>query len=137
MSTQAPNVNSTKPQHGLEHFVAYLARHRGSRWTVLCIGLCVASVALFIGVALYFFPDGGVHYTLWDWLFPVLFLLAALALDFVVTWIRRSSSSQGFWKLFARTSAIIFAGAVLTSVAVMREHWFQIMNELIHRILRR
>lgn len=65
-----------------------------------------------------------------DRIVPASFLIVVLAIDLCIAWILLPNSSRGFVTKLLWTSTVIIGGAILTSLAVMREHWLEMMKEL-------
>gem|GEM_PF-5500639 len=57
----------------------------------------------------------------------------AVAIDFCIAWLWRRLSGRSFRSTLLRTPAAIISGAILTSIAVMRGNWLEIMKELFLR----
>jgi hypothetical protein len=101
----------------------------------ILIGTCfvVASVALFAGVATLFWVP---KLTAWDRVFPAFPLVIALLLDFGLALGLSRSSRRSFTRSLVLVTLTVFAGAVVTSIAAMRENWWEIMKEtFISRLL--
>ena len=119
----------------MNQFNGYLAQHNRLRVILLSVGFVVASFALYVALALgYVGVPGALPDVLWDRIIPALFLVAVLAIDVFLAWTLFPSSSRGFATRLLQTSAVIIGGAILTSLAVMREHWLEMMKELFRRI---
>jgi hypothetical protein len=113
----------------------YLAHHSRLRLLLLLVGFMVASLALYLAVAAGFIGvPGALPNVFWDRVFPALSLVTAVAIDFCIAWLLASRSNRSFGPRFLQASAVIISGAVLTSLAVMREHWLEMMRELVRRI---
>jgi hypothetical protein len=113
----------------------YLAQHNRLRVILLSVGFVVASFALYVALALgYIGIPGAGPDVLWDRIIPALSLIAVLTIDVCIAWMLFPNSNRGFGTRLLQTSAMIIAGAILTSLAVMREHWLEMMKELVRRI---
>ena len=134
LSSEVPNPSA--PKVGREMNLSdYLAQHNRLRVILLSVGFIVASLALYLGLAAgYIGVPGAFPNVFWDRILPALCLVAALAIDFCIAWLLLSRSNRGFGPRFLQASAVIIGGAVLTSFAVMREHWLEMMKELVRRI---
>jgi hypothetical protein len=95
----------------------YLDSHSNLRIALVAIGFLVASVALFMGMAMPFLVQGA------DNLLIVSSLIVALALDLGIGWTLHLHTRRGLWATILLSSVGILLGAVLTSMAVWRGHW--------------
>jgi ABC-type lipoprotein release transport system permease subunit len=80
---------------------------------------------------MYLFLPGGIHYRFFAGIFPLLFLLLALIIDFGVA---RLMSRQRQWSFVSTFGIIVVAtsvGAILVSMAIVRGHWFELVKELL------
>ena len=107
----------------------YLELHRGLRAILLCICFLVASISLYMGIALYFFLPGGIHYRFFRWIFPLFFLLLAVVIDFGTAWLIQQQRQRSFLSTFAIIFAATVVGAILASMAVMRGNWVEFVKE--------
>lgn len=113
----------------------YFAHHNRLRIVLLSVGFVVASLALYLALAFgYIGIPGALPDVLWDRIIPAASLIAVLAIDSCIAWTLFPNSNRGFGAGLLQTSAAIIGGAVLTSIAVMREHWLEMMKELFRRI---
>lgn len=113
----------------------YFAQHNRLRVILLSVGFVVASFALYITLALgYIGVPGALPNVLWDRIIPALSMIAVLAIDVCIAWTLFPNSNRGLGTRLLQTSAVIIGGAILTSLAVMRGHWFEMMKELVRRI---
>jgi hypothetical protein len=104
----------------------YLESHRSLRFVLMSIGFLGASFSLYMGVALSFFVQHA------DSLLILSFVLLALALDIGIGWTLHLHTRGKLRATILLSSAGILAGAVLTSMAVWREHWPQLVKEIWH-----
>ncbi|GEM_PF-5450496 len=94
------------------------------RTLVLCLCFGIASVALFLGIAIHFFVFKRDEHGLI--LLSLSFL--ALLLDIGITWILRSFVQRTFAQVFIAVSGAILIGVVLVSVAIWRGHWIELVS---------
>jgi hypothetical protein len=105
---------------------AYLELHKGLRTLVLSLCLGIASVVLFLGIAIHFFVFKGDEHGL------VLLSLSllALVLDILITRILVLFLQRTYGQVFVAVSGAILVGATIVSVVVWRTHWFELVKEL-------
>jgi hypothetical protein len=98
-------------------------------------GILLASFALYLGIAAGLIGvPGALPSVFWDRTFPVLSLCGAAA---IATWVAlswRRSAGQSLGSALLYVAGAVVAGAVLISLAVMRQHWLEVMKEVIRRI---
>ena len=68
-------------------------------------------------------------------MFPLFFVVLALLLTFRIAWILRrpeslQSKGRRLWLTLPLSLAGVFLGSVLVSVAMWREHWLELVEEL-------
>jgi hypothetical protein len=81
-----------------------------------------------------FVVPGGRPYDLWDVLLPLSFLLITLISSIGITWMFYQPGRRGLWRTFVLVSVAIMVGAVLTSVAIWRQHWIELVREMFRSI---
>ena len=99
--------------------------HRNLRVFLVSIGFLVASLALYMGMATIFLIQRA------DRLLIVSCLTLALALDFGIGWSLHLHTRAKLWAGILFSSAGILVGAVLTSMAVWRGHWLELVREIL------
>lgn len=103
-------------------------RHTTKRAILFGLGTVVASVSLFMGVSGFLFlPTSSPGFS-----FSLLFF--GLGVSFLVAKLWSISSGLSFRLAAVQVSAAVFVGTVLTSIAVMRANWLEIMKELLQGI---
>jgi hypothetical protein len=109
---------------------SYLELHKGLRTLLLCFCLGIASVVLFLGIAIHFFVFKGDEHGL------VLLSLCVLTLilDILITSILSASLRRTYGRVFIAVSGAILVGATLVSVVIWRTHWFELVKELFQSI---
>jgi hypothetical protein len=108
---------------------------RLGRAVLLFAGILLASSALYLGIAAGFIGvPGALPNVFWDRVFPALSLCSALVIDFSIALSWHRSAGRNLGSAFLYVSLAVFFGSVLVSLAVMREHWLEVMKELIRRI---
>jgi hypothetical protein len=115
----------------MEKALNYLELHKGLRAIFLCICFLIASVSLYMGIGMYLFLPGGIHYRFLDRIFPLFFMLLAVLLDFGIARVMHRQQQRSFWSTFASILAATVVGAILASVAIVREHWLELVKELL------
>jgi hypothetical protein len=94
--------------------------------TVFGVCFLIASISLYVGVAAQLFVPKLTHA---DRLVPPFAILLAFLLDMAVTLgLSRSGKRRLIWNLLLVSAAVIL-GAILTSVAVMRGSWWEMVKE--------
>lgn len=107
----------------------YPESHRNLWIVLLGAAFLVASVALFMGMAMPFLVQGA------DSLLIVSSLIVALALDFGIGWSLHLHTRRRLWISISLSSTGVLVGAVLTSMAVWRWHWVELVKEIFGSIL--
>jgi ABC-type transport system involved in multi-copper enzyme maturation permease subunit len=108
---------------------------RLGRAVLLLAGILVASFALYLGIAAGVIGvPGAPSSVFWDRVFPALSLCSVLVIDFSIALSWRRSAGRNLGSAFLYVSLAVFVGSVLVSLAVMREHWLEVMKELVRRI---
>jgi hypothetical protein len=102
----------------------YLESHGNLRVALVGVGFLGASFALYMGVALRFFVQRA------DGLLILSFVILALVLDFGIGWTLHLHTRGKLWAAVLLSSAAVFVGAVLTSMAVWRGHWLELVKEI-------
>jgi hypothetical protein len=108
---------------------SYLELHRGLKFALLCTCFAIASVSLFLGVGMYLFLPGGVHYGLFDRIFPFSFLLLAVIIDIGIARVMYPQRQRSFLSLFGVVLAATVVGAIIVSMVIVREHWVELVKE--------
>ncbi len=103
-----------------------------ARWGFLVVCYILASFAFYAALAGFLFLPG---YGPSVWRFPIFSLLIALSLDITIARTVSRTGKRGLFLEFVRSSAIMAAGSVLVSIAVMRENWWETVKETISRLL--
>jgi hypothetical protein len=99
---------------------------------VLGIWFLVASVFLYLGIAMNLLDPGGYHKSRFEIAIPlVIFVSPALLMTFRIAWmLRRPGLSQlkgrSLWLTIPLSLGGVVLGAVLISVALFREHWVEL-----------
>jgi hypothetical protein len=78
-----------------------------------------------MGAALSFLVQGA------NGLLIVSFVVIALALDLVIGWTLHLHTRGKLWIAILLSSAGVVVGTVLTSIVIWREHWLELVKELI------
>jgi hypothetical protein len=102
----------------------YLESHRNVRIALVGMGFLVASLSLFMGLALNFLVQGA------DRVLVISFVVVALALDLAIGWTLRLHTRRRLWTSIFLSSVGILAGTVLASMAIWRTHWFELVKEI-------
>ena len=113
--------------------LGYLELHKGLRGTLLFAGFLVASVALYVVVALWpvGIPGASPNF-FWDSVLPLSCVLLALICDFAIARILHELMRRSFWSTLTLVSGAIVVGATLVSVAIWRGNWFELVKEIFH-----
>jgi hypothetical protein len=93
-------------------------------WTTVAVtGFLAASFSAFVGVAAYFFlPDRRMI---------VLFGLLAVILDIGTSWTIHKRTGRGLRVAMLISSTAVIAGTILISLAIWREHWAELVWEIL------
>src|SRR6266852_2750391 len=106
----------------------YLEVHKVLRATLLLLAFVVASFALYASFSLGYVGTNPVPNFLWDRVLPLVFLFLTVASGLGIVWILRRPGRSSYWSTLALVSAVITLGAILTSVAIWREHWLELVK---------
>jgi hypothetical protein len=98
--------------------------------TTLAIMFIIASVFLYVGIALCLFVPSSRPYTVGQQILPFSFFTLAAVLDLLIARLMSRFTGRSYAMSLAKSSAVVLVGTILTSMAVMRENWLEIMKEL-------
>jgi hypothetical protein len=102
----------------------YLEAHRNLRVAAVGLGFIAASFALYMVVALSFLVQRA------DNLLILSFVIVALILDLGIGWTLHLHTRGQLWGTIFLSSAGIVAGMILTSIAMWRGHWLEVVKDI-------
>jgi hypothetical protein len=101
---------------------------RNLRLAVLGIGFIVASFALYLGVGLSFLVYRA------DGLLTLSCFMLAAALDLALGWALHLHTRKSIRTTIFLSSGGILAGTFITSIAIWRSHWLELVEEFFRSI---
>ena len=109
---------------------SYLELHKGLRVILLLACFVFASVALFMGAAYNFVVPGGRPYDISDFMMPFSAVLASFLLSLGMAKMVHQPARRGLWPTVVVIFGAVMLGAVVASIAVWRQHWFELVKEI-------
>ena len=113
----------------------YLGQHKRLRGAFLFLVFFVASIALYVVVALWLvgIPGASPNF-FWDSVLPLSCVLLVSICDFIIARILHQMRPGAFWSTLTLVSVAIVVGATLVSVAIWRGNWFELVKEILHSV---